>query len=124
MLRNVMVPEMMSLYSMETATGLDPSMTMNVRGIETLSVSPVGSPVEGSNTVAETLTLSRELLSADSQPVAALVEDVGISVLSTAIPRYPWSLCIRVVFCAGLRTESDTISGWNRSVGLPKSPSS
>ena len=124
MLRNVMVPEMMSLYSMETATTVDPSVTVNSLGSETLSVSPVGSPVDGSITSTETLTLSRELLSAVSQFVAALVEAVGISVLSTAIPRYPWSLCIRVVFCAELRTESDTISGWNRSVGFPKSPSS
>ena len=97
---------------------------MNSRGRETLSVSPVGSPVDGSITPTETLTLSRELLRSVSPPVAALVEAVGIYVLSTAIPTYPWSLCIRVVFCAELRTESDTISGWNRSVGFPKSPSS
>ena len=124
MLRNVMVPEMMSLYSMETAIALDPSMTVNSLGSETSSFSPVGSPVDGSITSTETLTLSRELLSSVSQLVAARVEAVGISVLSTAIPRYPWSLCISVVFCALLRTESDTISGWKRSVGLPKSPSS
>ena len=87
MLRNVIVPEIMSLYSMDRMTAPAPSPTVNSLGTDTTSFSPVGSPVEGSTTSTVALTLSRDAFRSLSQLVAVVVDAVGISVLSTAIPR-------------------------------------
>ena len=82
-----MVPEMMSLYSIVRMTALAPCPTVNSRGSETLSVSPVASPVDGSITSTSAGTLSKDFFRSPSHDVAALVDAVGMAVLSTAIPR-------------------------------------